>query len=137
MATQIDAAHVLSSYSEALTQTNKTLVRDLAELPYPKDVIKAVIKHCIKIAGPGEEREFLRNAYVCLADFQDLSPKEKSLVNSWKTSTSANSDKTNAQQQMANAAQALEAGGDVATALGERVTAEAAALTEELEAAGL
>ena len=137
MATEIDAAHVLSSYSEALMQTNKTLVRDLEELPYPKKVIKAVIRHCLKLAGSGEEREFLRNAYVCLADFQSLSAEEKALVNSWKLGTSADSDKTNAQQQMSNAAQALEEGGDVATGLGERVTAEAAALAEELMAAGL
>jgi hypothetical protein len=137
MATQIDAAHVLSSYSAALMQNDKTLVRDLEELPYPKEVIKAVIKHCIRIAGPGEEREFLRSAYVCLADFQVLSVKEKSLVISWKSGTSANSDKTVAQQQMSNAAQALEQGADVATGLGERVTAEAAALVEELKAAGL
>ena len=93
MATQIDAAHVLSSYSAALMQNNKTLVRDIKDLPYPKEVIKAVIKHCIKIAGEGEEREFLRNAFVCLADFQNLSAKEKLLVNSWKSATSANSDK--------------------------------------------
>jgi hypothetical protein len=137
MATQIDAAHVLSSYSEALMQTNKTLVRDLEELPYPKELIKAVIRHCMKLAGSGEEQEFLRNAYVCLADFQDLSAEEKALVNSWKSGTSADSDKTNAQQQMSNAAQALEEGGDVATGLGERVTAEAAALAEELKAADL
>jgi hypothetical protein len=38
---------------------------------------------------------------------------------------------------MSNAAQALEQGADVATGLGERVTAEAAALVEELKAAGL
>src|SRR5687767_9194377 len=77
---KIDLALVLSAYSATLQRPSKTLVRDIKELPYPKEVIKRVLKHCIMLTEPGSERDFFRGAYVCLADFQNLSDEEKAAL---------------------------------------------------------
>ena len=77
---EIDLALVLSAYSATLQQPKKTLVRDIKELPYPKEVIKMVLKHCIKLTEPGTERDFFRGADVCIADFQALTDEEKAAL---------------------------------------------------------
>jgi len=53
---KIDLALVLSAYSATLKQPSRTLVRDIKELPYPKEVIKMVLKHCIKLTEAGSEQ---------------------------------------------------------------------------------
>jgi hypothetical protein len=110
---EIDLAHVLSTYSAVLKQPSKTLVRDIRELPFPKEVIKMVLKHCIKLTESGTERDFFRAAYVCLADFQNLSDDEKAALSG------------------------SEPGGPIVKALHERHAAEAAALLEEMKAPGV
>ena len=107
---KIDLALVLSAYSAILKQLSRTLVRDIKELPYPKEVIKMVLKHCIKLTEAGSERDFFRAAYVNLADFQNLSDDEKTAL------------------------RGSEQGGVVVKALHERHAVEAAALMEEMKA---
>jgi hypothetical protein len=110
---EIDLALVLSAYSATLNQPGKSLVRDIKELPYPKEVIKMVLKHCIKLTEPGTERDFFRGAYVCLADFQSLSDDEKAALGG------------------------SEQGGNIVKAMHERHAAEVAALMEEMKAPGV
>ena len=110
---EIDLALVLSAYSATLQQSSKTLVRDIKELPYPKEVIKRVLKHCIKLTAPGSERDFFRGAYVCLADFQALTDDEKAAL------------------------RGSEQGGNIVKALHERHAVEVAALMDEMKAPGV
>jgi hypothetical protein len=110
---EIDLALVLSAYSAALKQPSKTLIRDIKELPYPKEVIKMVLKHCIKLTEPGTERDFFRGAYVCLADFQNLADAEKAAL------------------------RGSEQGGNIVKALHERHALEVAALMDEMKAPGV
>jgi hypothetical protein len=137
MATEIDAAHVLSSYSSTLTQEKRQLVRDVRELPYPKDVIKLVLKHCIKLAEPGKEREFLRSAYVCLADFQSLSEDEKKSLQVWEKTCDQHDPQSMTQQQIMSLAKNLADDGMLATDVHKRIAVESAALLEELKSLGL
>ena len=110
---EIDLALVLSAYSATLQQPSKTLVRDIKELPYPKEVIKMVLKHCIKLTERGTERDFFRGAYVCIADFQALTEDEKAAL------------------------RGSEQGGSTVKALHERHALEVAALMEEMKAPGV
>ena len=109
---EIDLALVLSAYSATLKQPGKALIRDIKELPYPKEVIKMVLKHCIQLTEPGIERDFFRGAYVCLADFQNLTDDEKAAL------------------------RGSEQGGNV-KALHERHAVEVAALMEEMKVPGV
>ena len=110
---EIDLALVLSAYSATLKQPSKTLIRDIKELPYPKEVIKMVLKHCIQLTEPGTERDFFRGAYVCLADFQDLTDDEKAAL------------------------RGSDQGGNALKALHERHAVEVAALMEEMKVPGV
>jgi hypothetical protein len=110
---EIDLALVLSAYSATLKQPSKNLVRDITELPYPKEVIKMVLKHCITLTEPGTERDFFRGAYVCLADFQNLADAEKAAL------------------------RGSEQGGNIVKALHERHALEVAALMDEMKAPGV
>jgi hypothetical protein len=109
---EIDLALVLSAYSATLQRPSKTLVRDIKELPYPKEVIKMVLKHCITLTEPGTEQDFFRGAYVCLADFQNLSDEEKAALGGSEQD-------------------------GIVKALHERHAVEVAALMEEMKAPGV
>jgi len=136
MATEIDAAEVLSSYTATLAEPHSNLIRDISDLSYSKDIIKAVLVHCIKLSEPGEGRDFLRSAYVGLADFQHLSDQEQSALQAWDAA--GQSDLENAgQETLLKLARGLSDQGELTTHLRARVAQEAAALLEELRTAEL
>lgn len=114
MATEVDAADVLASYAALLMKTTGSPARDVNELKYSKDVIKFVLMHCIKLVEPGEQRDFLKSAYVSLADFQDMSDDE-----------------------LLNVVKDAQASGALAVGVYRRIADEAALLNEELAEAGV
>jgi hypothetical protein len=135
MVKEIDAAHILSSYSAAWLKRND-VVQDVQELPYSKEAIKAVLIHCIKLTEPGTEREFLRNAYVSLADFQPLSDAERGSLKIWERI--GRSDPLNlGGEDISKLAKDISNLGKAGQAAHKRATEEAAALLEELKLAGL
>jgi|SRR5262245_21306592 len=75
--TVYDARDVLDGYLGALNKLDQKIVCDAAELGYPKDLIKFVLRHCIKTIEEEEKRTFLRNAYLSLANFQVLTNDER------------------------------------------------------------
>src|SRR5262245_61645797 len=76
-AAEYDTRDVLDSYLGALNKLDHSIVCDAAELGYPKDLIKFVLRHCIKTIEEQEKRTFLRNAYLALASYQKLGDEER------------------------------------------------------------
>jgi hypothetical protein len=74
---QYDARDVLDNYLRALNKLDQRSVCDAAELSYPKDLIKFVLRHCIKTIEEDDKRTFLRNAYLSLANFHELTDEER------------------------------------------------------------
>ena len=74
---EYDARDVLDSYLGALNKLDQSSVCDAAELGYPKDLIKFVLRHCIKTIEGEDKRNFLRNAYLSLANFHELTDEER------------------------------------------------------------
>ena len=68
-----DAREVLDRYMAALTVNAGGIIRDTAELGHPKDVIRVVLQHCLRAIVDPTQQEFLKNAYLSLANFQELS----------------------------------------------------------------
>src|SRR6185295_17182548 len=74
---EYDARDVLDSYLGALNKLDQSSVCDATELGYPKDLIKFVLRHCIKTMEGEDKRIFLRNAYLSLANFHELTDEER------------------------------------------------------------
>ena len=74
---ELDAREVLEKYVAILRDSSNSVVRDVSELAHPKEVIRAVLQHCIRTAADREGLEFLRNAYVSLSNFQQMTDAEK------------------------------------------------------------
>jgi hypothetical protein len=136
MTTEIDAAQVLRSYSSTLLEASEEPVRNLEELPYPKEVIKMVLMHCLTLTKPGNDRDFLRKAYVGLADFQSLSESERSSLRNWATVLEQSNRGVTTNEQLVDAAKSLADSGELAAAVHKRIATEAAVLREELKSAG-
>jgi hypothetical protein len=77
---QYDPRDVLDSYVATLNQTSKCIVRDAGELGYPKEIIKFVLRHCMKTITEADQQSFLKNAYLSLGNFQELTDEERKAV---------------------------------------------------------
>jgi hypothetical protein len=75
-----DPRDVLDSYVATLSQTGKSIIRDASELGYPKDIIKFVLRHCMKAITEPDKQSFLKSAYLSLGNFQELSEEERRAV---------------------------------------------------------
>jgi hypothetical protein len=96
---EYDAREVLDSYLRALNRFDQSIVRDAAELSYPKDLIKFVLRHCIKAIEEEDKRTFLRNAYLSLANFHELTNEERAaatLISEIGASSAGQSDEEEA-----------------------------------------
>ena len=77
---QYDPRDVLDSYVATLNKTSKCVIRDAGELGYPKEIIKYVLRHCMKTITEVDKQSFLKSAYVSLGNFQELSDEERKAV---------------------------------------------------------
>jgi hypothetical protein len=77
---EFDPREVLAKYVTLLSNPASSVVREASELAHPKDAIKAVLQHCIRTSTAGEARDFLKNAYLSLSNFQGMSEEEKAAV---------------------------------------------------------
>jgi hypothetical protein len=74
---EYDARDVLNSYLGVLDKLGSGSICDVAQLDYPKDVIKYVLRHCIKTIAEVDKQSFLCSAYLSLANFHELSEEER------------------------------------------------------------
>ena len=112
---------VLSRYAAALEKTGNRVIRDVSELPYPKELIKSALRHHLKNVNKTDKKAFdaLEVAYASLSNFQPLTTEERDAVLIMEGS---------------GAASAVERvrHGDVYGALRTRCQAERATLLDEL-----
>jgi hypothetical protein len=111
---------VLSQYAATLEKTgNKAVIRDLSELPYPKDLIKSALRHYLKKVNRADQKavDALEVAYVSLSNFQSLTPEERDAV---------------LVMQSVDASEVEIEGADVYSAVISRWHAEGAELLDEL-----
>jgi hypothetical protein len=77
---EYDARDVLDRYVATLNRPSNSIIRDVGELAYPKDIVKFVLQHCIRTIAEADKQSFLRNAYVSLGNFQELNDEERKAV---------------------------------------------------------
>jgi len=127
---EFDPRDVLEKYVAVLREPAGSVVRDASELAHPKEAIRIVLQHCIKTAVDRESRDFLRNAYVSLSNFQPISDLEKealSVLNGVGPLGAEGSKLFSKQaRQITHVAAPLQS-------LLDRVTAELAVLMQELK----
>ena len=78
---EYDAGDVIEKYGAILAKPRKgslSLITDVSELPYPKHVIKAVLRGALQRFT--DEVENLKIAYISLANFQELTEEERSAL---------------------------------------------------------
>ena len=124
-----DARDVLDRYMAAL-KGKAGLIRDAAELAHPKDVVRAVLQHCMRTIAEPTQHAFLKDAYLSLANFQELSDADRNAVRRLSEIGPPQPPGTDA-----HAAQ-LKSIGEVADPLQvviEKIKAELAVLTQELK----
>jgi hypothetical protein len=73
---------VLSQYVATLEKTGNRVIRDLSELPYPKDMIKSALRHYLKKVNRADQKavDALEVAYISLSHFQPLTTEERDAV---------------------------------------------------------
>jgi hypothetical protein len=126
---EYNAREVLDKYVTALGATTGAVVRDVSAIGYPKDSVKFVLQHCIRTFEGEEQRQFLQNAYLSLASFQELTDVERKAADQlneiWPASSTANGEAA-ANGHVGEAAAPLH---DVIA----RIRAETIVLTQELK----
>jgi hypothetical protein len=123
---EYDARDVLDSYLCALSRLNQSSVCDAADLRYPKDLIKFVLRHCIKTIEEDDKRTFLRNAYLSLANFHDLTDEERAAARLISETGTSGGQSEEVEARIRDATTSLRA------AI-ERYIAEVAILEQELK----
>jgi len=126
---EYNAREVLDRYVTALGASAGAVVRDLRAIGYPKDNVKFVLQHCMRTIEGEEQRQFLQDAYLSLASFQELTEDERNAANRlneiWPASASGNGQ-GDANGHVGEAAAPLH---DVIA----RIRAETIVLTQELK----
>jgi hypothetical protein len=112
---------VLSQYVAALERGGDRVIRDISELPHPKDMIKSALRHYLKVNRANQKAmDALEVAYVSLSHFQPLTAEERHAVHMMEIVHPAPDDEIE--------------GGDLYRAVLSRWHADAAALLDELRA---
>lgn len=112
---------VLSQYVAALEKGGDRVIRDISELPHPKDMIKSALRHYLKVNRANQKAmDALEVAYVSLSHFQPLTAEERHAVHMMEIVHHAPDDEIE--------------GGDLYRAVLSRWHADAAALLDELRA---
>jgi hypothetical protein len=127
---QYDARDVLDRYIATLKKPNDGIIRDASELADPKDIIKFVLQHCIRTIDETDQQRFLREAYLSLGNFQELSGEERNAVTLLSQIGPPDPPGTDLHQEQ------VKQIGDVAAplqAVMNRLKAEVAVLAQELK----
>jgi hypothetical protein len=78
----MDWDKIVDEYSDHLGKQPNTghTVRDVAALPYPREIVRSAIKHCLIREKDPQMRELLKISYLALAYYQQISPDERRAV---------------------------------------------------------
>lgn len=91
---EYNARDVLDRYVTALGASAGAVVRDASAIGFPKDNVKFVLQHCIRTFEGEDQRQFLQDAYLSLASFQELTDDERKAASQlneiWPTAAEAN-----------------------------------------------
>jgi hypothetical protein len=127
---EFDPREVLERYVAVLREPGTAVVRDATELAHPKEAIRIVLQHCIRTAVDRDQRDFLKNAYVSLSNFQPINELEREalkVLNGMGPLAAEGSSLFGKQaRQITHVATPLQS-------LLDRVTAELAVLMQELK----
>jgi hypothetical protein len=111
---------VLTQYAATLEKTSDRVIRDISELPYPKDMIKSALRHYLRKVNRADQKavDALEVAYLSLSHFQPLTAEERDAVFLMESVHHTPEEKIE--------------GGDLYAAVLSRWHADAAALLDEL-----
>jgi hypothetical protein len=117
---------VLTQYLATLEKTGNRAIKDVSELPYPKELIKSALRYQLKNVNKADQKAIaaLEVAYVALSNFQPLTIEERDEVFLMQRLDHASDDEKN---ERANEGEA-----DLYTAVLSRRHADGAVLLEEL-----
>ena len=78
----MDFDKIVDEYSEHLGNQPDTghMVRDVVDLPYPREMIRSAIKHCMASEKDPQLLDVYKTCYLALAYYQVLSPSERRAV---------------------------------------------------------
>ena len=126
----MDFDKIVDEYSEHLGNQPNTghMVRDVVDLPYPREMIRSAIKHCMAEEKDPKLLDLYKTCYLALAYYQTLSPSERRAVEAM--SDLGQPDMT--LEQVKELAQNLAPHLEVHSALMERVQADDKALSTDI-----
>lgn len=128
---EFDPREVLEKYVTVLGQPpTSVVVRDMAELAHPKESIRNVLQHCIRTEADQDALEYLRNAYVSLSSFQQMSEADREVLAVLSEMGPIATEGSKLFDKQAR--QITHVAGPLRILL-DRVTAERAVLTQELK----
>ena len=77
----MDWEKIVSEYADLLGRTTHgPMIRDVTELPYPREIVRAAIMKCLSAEKHAPAREALKTCYLGLAAYQQLTPEEREAV---------------------------------------------------------
>ena len=128
--TELDPFEVNEKYAAVLKKTAGAVVREAAELPYPKDVLKVLYRGLIeRSAGNEQMHEAFKDAYLSLASFQDLTDEERRAVAAMSPQSLDQVSARPIEEQVKHVDSAIHE----YSSLIERITAERQRLVDELK----
>jgi hypothetical protein len=126
---------IVNAYG-AIMKQGDSLIRNTAELPYPKRTIKRALMRALQLVSEPEMRTHLKTGYLALSEFQPLTLEEKDALAQWNEMVAgAGAGKRSAPEALV-AARAISDAGALVKKLQEKIADEAQVLRKELRAAG-
>ena len=123
--TEVDASDVIEAYLKVISGPSMGVVRDAAELPYPKEIIGRVLEALMQTCrdDPATQDQ-IASAYVILADFQSLTESEKSALSIWNSLVKEGAS-SGSNEKLVKVAQELNSVSETAMAIMSRARSEA------------
>jgi hypothetical protein len=126
---------IINAYG-AIMKRGTSLIRDTAELPYPKRTIKRALLRALQLVSEPEMRAHLRTGFLALSEFQPLTADEKEALERWNEAVEGAGAGERSAPEVLVAARAIADAAALVTSLQERIADEAQTLRKELRAAG-
>jgi hypothetical protein len=126
---------IVNAYG-AIMKQGDSLIRDTAELPYPKRTIKRALIRALDLVSEPEMRNHLRTGYLALSEFQPLTLEEKDALAQWNEAVAGEGAGKRSAPEVLVAARAISGAGALVKRLQEKIADEAQALRKELRSAG-
>lgn len=81
----MDWDKIIDEYGDLLANQPDTgpVIRDVAELPYPRAIIRAAFLHCLQTENDAQLRDAMKSCFLTLPAYQALSPEERHAVQVW------------------------------------------------------